>query len=157
MLGALLLCRTLLTHADARNPTERYIRVPAGADGIGKRYMGRDLAGVMGRQGAAWLEREERTDLLVTALWLKTGMAVANIGADTGHLARDIAPANCTPNAHGATLRRRESPKPACELDEWSICARTAELDMRAIFPERPVENPSPVRARSAGESRQDG
>jgi hypothetical protein len=31
-----------------------------GADGIGKRYMGRDIAGVMGWQGAAWLEREER-------------------------------------------------------------------------------------------------
>jgi len=59
--------------------------------------MGRDIAAVMGWQGAAWLERgererEERTDLLVTALQLKPGMVVADIGAGTGYLARRIAP-----------------------------------------------------------------
>jgi SAM-dependent methyltransferase len=85
-------------HADAGAPAERYTRVPAGADGIGKRYMGRDIAGVMGWQGAAWLEREERereerTDLLVRALGLKPGMVVADIGAGTGYLARRMAPA----------------------------------------------------------------
>jgi precorrin-6B methylase 2 len=98
VMGALLLCTATLTHADPRNPTERYARVPAGADGIGKRYMGRDIAGVMGWQGAAWLEREERereerTDLLVTALQLKPGMVVADIGAGTGYLARRMAAA----------------------------------------------------------------
>ena len=98
VLGAFLLCTAMLTHADARNATERYTRVPAGADGIGKRYMGRDIAAVMGWQSAAWLERaererEERTDLLVTALQLKPGMVVADIGAGTGHLARRMAPA----------------------------------------------------------------
>jgi precorrin-6B methylase 2 len=92
----LLLRTATLTHADGPNPTERYTRVPAGADGIGKRYMGRDIAGVMGWQGAAWLEREERereerTDLLVTALKLKPGMVVADIGAGTGYLARRMA------------------------------------------------------------------
>jgi len=97
LLGAMLLFTATLTHADARNATERYSRVPAGADGIGKRYMGRDIAGVMGWQGAAWLERaererEERTDLLVTALQLKPGMVVADIGAGTGYLARRMAP-----------------------------------------------------------------
>lgn len=98
VLGALLMCMATLAHADAGNPTERYPRVPASADGIGKRYMGRDIAGVMGWQGAAWLEREERereerTDLLVTALWLKPGMVVADIGAGTGYLARRMVPA----------------------------------------------------------------
>jgi precorrin-6B methylase 2 len=98
LLSALLLCTATPTHADARNATERYTRVPAGADGIGKRYMGRDIAGVMGWQGAAWLEREERereerTDVLVTALQLKPGMVVADIGAGTGYLARRMAPA----------------------------------------------------------------
>ena len=106
VLGALPLCVALLTYADARSLTDRYTRVPAGAGVIGKRYMGRDLAGIMGRLGAAWLEREERTDLLVTTLWTKPGMAVANIGAGTGHLARSIAPANRTPNAHGASATR---------------------------------------------------
>ena len=60
LLGALLLCMATLALADAGKPSERYTRVPAGADGIGKRYMGREIAQVMGWQGAAWLEREER-------------------------------------------------------------------------------------------------
>ena len=98
VLGALVLCMATLAHADARSASERYSRVPAGPDGIGKRYMGRDISGVMGWQGAAWLEREERereerTDLLVTALQLKPGMVVADIGAGTGYLARRMAPA----------------------------------------------------------------
>jgi precorrin-6B methylase 2 len=78
--------------------TPRYSSAPASADGIGKRYMGREIAGVMGWQGAAWLEREERereerTDLLVRALQLRPGMVVADIGAGTGYLARRMAPA----------------------------------------------------------------
>jgi SAM-dependent methyltransferase len=85
-------------HADAEKRVPRYSSVPAGADGIGKRYMGRDIAAVMGWQGAAWLEREERereerTDLLVKALALKPAMVVADIGAGTGYLARRMAPA----------------------------------------------------------------
>ena len=98
VLGVVLLCVATLTHADPRHPNEGYSRVPAGADGIGKRYMGRDIAAVMGWQGAAWLEREERereerTDLLVRALQLKPGMVVADIGAGTGYLARRMAAA----------------------------------------------------------------
>ncbi|MDQ6685889.1 MAG: methyltransferase domain-containing protein [Pseudomonadota bacterium] len=98
LLGSLLLWVTTLALAESGQPGERYSRVPAGVDGIGKRYMGRDIAGVMGWQGAAWLEREERereerTDLLVTALQLKPGMVVADIGAGTGYLARRMAPA----------------------------------------------------------------
>ena len=98
VLGALLMCLATLSLAEPGKPAERYTNVPPGAEGIGKRYMGRDIAGVMGWQGAEWLEREERereerTDLLVSALQLKPGMVIADIGAGTGYLSRRMAPA----------------------------------------------------------------
>ena len=89
----------LLLHGAVNAQPTRYITVPANVaspDGIGKRYMGREIAGVMGWQGAAWLEREERekeerTDVLMKALDLKPGMVVADIGAGTGYLSRRMA------------------------------------------------------------------
>jgi ubiquinone/menaquinone biosynthesis C-methylase UbiE len=66
-------------------------------DGIGKFYQGREIAAVMGFEGAQWLERpdrahEERPDLLVDELHLQPGMTVADIGAGSGYLSRRIAP-----------------------------------------------------------------
>lgn len=60
-------------------------------DGIGKFYQGREIAQVMGHEGADWLERperlsEERPDLLLTALQLRAGDKVADIGAGSGYL-----------------------------------------------------------------------
>lgn len=74
-------------------------------NGIGKFYMGREIAHVMGHQAADWLERperqqEERPDLLVAALKLKSGDAVADIGAGTGYYTRRLA------QAVGASLPR---------------------------------------------------
>ena len=91
------LCLALSSNAAAADPA-RYSASPSSVDGIGKRYMGRDIAGVMGWQGAAWLEREERnkeerTDLLLAALDLHPGMVVADIGAGTGYLSRRMAAA----------------------------------------------------------------
>jgi ubiquinone/menaquinone biosynthesis C-methylase UbiE len=59
-------------------------------DGIGKFYMGREIAWVMGHQAADWLERpkrveEERTDKLLKILPLKAGMVVADVGAGSGY------------------------------------------------------------------------
>ena len=76
--------------------TARYARVAASADGIGKSFMGREIAQVMGYQGAAWLERaeraqEERPDLVLAALDIKPGMTIADIGAGTGYYARRMA------------------------------------------------------------------
>ena len=96
LLACLLAASNVLAQSAA--VAERYSLFPASADGIGKRYMGREISAVMGWQGAAWLEREERdreerTDLLLAALALKPGMVVADIGAGTGYLSRRMAPA----------------------------------------------------------------
>jgi len=58
-------------------------------NGIGKFYMDREIANVMGFAGAAWLERstreeEERLTLLIRSLRLKPGDVVADIGAGSG-------------------------------------------------------------------------
>ena len=65
-------------------------------DGIGKFYMGREIAHVMGHLGAGWLERpervrEERTELLLKLLALQPGETVADIGAGTGYFALPMA------------------------------------------------------------------
>jgi ubiquinone/menaquinone biosynthesis C-methylase UbiE len=92
----ILLLAANCTLAQQTNPPG-YVSIPFSTDGIGKRYMDREISAVMGWQGAAWLERdqrerEERTDLLLDALALKPGMVIADIGAGTGYLSRRMAP-----------------------------------------------------------------
>ncbi len=94
MLVALLAWRTAA--ADAEPFASHYQFKPASRDGIGKVYMGREIAAVMGWQAAAWLERsererEERSDLLIRAMRLRPNMIVADIGAGTGYYSRRIA------------------------------------------------------------------
>lgn len=73
-----------------------YTSKPASRDGIGKLYMGREIAHVMGHLGAGWLERpererEERTDLLVARLPVEPDFVVADIDAGTGYFSFPIA------------------------------------------------------------------
>ncbi|OON62187.1 SAM-dependent methyltransferase [Massilia sp. KIM] len=101
LLTCLSACPLLSTaSSDAATPVagadRRYERVVPSADGIGKRYMGREIAGVMGWQGAQWLEREsraseERPELLLRELELAPGMTVADIGAGTGYYTWQLA------------------------------------------------------------------
>lgn len=64
--------------------------------GIGKFYLEREISGVMGHQGAGWLEREQRTheempDEVVANMGLEADDVVADIGAGTGYFAFRIA------------------------------------------------------------------
>lgn len=84
----------ILLHANTASAEgHHYQQFPPTAEGTGKVFMGREIAHVMGYQGASWLEREsrekeERTDLLIQLLQLNKGMVIADIGAGTGYLSR---------------------------------------------------------------------
>ena len=117
----------------AQQASGRYTESRRGADGIGKRYMGREISGVMGWQGAAWLEREEREreergDLLLRELGLKPGMAVADIGAGTGYYARRIAPLLGTGNGGGVVYAVDVQPEMIQMLDDLAKKARLTNV-----------------------------
>lgn len=65
--------------------------------GINKFYFNRQIAHVMGWQGASWLERPERIKeeepaKLIEALAVKPGMVVADVGAGSGYHAFLLSP-----------------------------------------------------------------
>jgi ubiquinone/menaquinone biosynthesis C-methylase UbiE len=79
--------------AEEQKPAEkpRYeFRKEHDPDGIGKFYMGREIAWVMGHQAAGWLDRpereqEEQPTKLHEVLRVKPGWTVADIGAGSGY------------------------------------------------------------------------
>ena len=74
-----------------------YTHKSADPDGVGKVYMGREIAKVMGFDGADWLERdyrqkEEKTLQAIQKLPITKNSIVADIGAGTGYYTFKIAP-----------------------------------------------------------------
>jgi len=105
----LFCCAGLLSNACAQQPSSQTKQstdtaesmysfgTSTSADGTGKFYQGREIAQVMGHQGAGWLERsereeEERTDLLIKAMELEPTDVVADIGAGSGYFTFRMSP-----------------------------------------------------------------
>ena len=89
-------CGACGVRADAGLEISHYTYGLPTRDGIGKRYMGREISQVMGHLGAGWLERpererQERTDLLIAGLSLSDDSVVADIGAGTGYFTFPVA------------------------------------------------------------------
>lgn len=83
----------------AAPPSEHYEFRAGSPDGIGKWYMGREIAHVMGHEGAGWLERaereqEERPSKLIEILKtrIEPDDVFADIGAGTGYYSFRVAP-----------------------------------------------------------------
>ena len=73
-----------------------YAATQPSADGIGKVYMGREIARVMSHEGADWLERgtreaEEAPSKAIAMMGLRPTDVVADIGAGTGFFSFRIA------------------------------------------------------------------
>lgn len=67
-------------------------------NGIGKFYMGREIAMVMGHEAAGWLDRPEREkeeapQKVIEALKLRPGDVVADVGAGSGYFSFRLAKA----------------------------------------------------------------
>lgn len=87
-LSSLVFFTVFLLHACAQDTG--YVYKKATRDGIGKFYMGREIAAVMGVGGSFWLERdnrdeEEGTSMAVEKMPLNSSSIVADIGAGSGY------------------------------------------------------------------------
>jgi protein-L-isoaspartate O-methyltransferase len=85
-----LLVLSLLSPVAPAEPPKYETKADHDPNGIGKFYLGREIAQVMGYQGYTWLERPERVKeeepaKLIEALAIKEGMTVADVGAGSGY------------------------------------------------------------------------
>ena len=96
VIACFLLLNPINTAKVSSSSTTYEQRLVHSPDGIGKFYMGREIAKVMGHTAAGWLERpsreaEEQPSQVVGALNLKPNYVVADIGAGTGYFSFRIA------------------------------------------------------------------
>jgi precorrin-6B methylase 2 len=133
---SLALFALLLAALGARpeEPSRYEYRKEHDPDGTGKFYMGREIAQVMGHQGAGWLERPEREkeeapSKMLEALKLTEGLVIADIGAGTGY--------------HSFRMAEKVGPKGKV----YAVDIQPEMLDIiRKRMKEKGVSNVEPVR-----------
>lgn len=93
---AIILCLCLLSFYNCKSQTDDrtedslYTYKKGDVNGIGKWYMGREIAGIMSYRGISWLERasrekEENTSKLINNLGIEPTDTIADIGAGSGY------------------------------------------------------------------------
>lgn len=93
----LLVAVLLVYGCTAQEAQEHYTFKKGDPNGIGKWYLGREIAHVMGFQGMGWLDRperekEENTSVLLKNMDIKPDDAIADIGAGSGYHVFKMAP-----------------------------------------------------------------
>ena len=88
---------TVTLYSQDKITEETYTYKKGDYSGIGKWYMGREIAYVMGYQGIGWLERpereyEENTSKLIRNLDIQPNDVIADIGAGSGYHVFKMAP-----------------------------------------------------------------
>jgi len=94
LIGLLFICSC---NGQTKDSEEDYVYKQGDPNGIGKWYMGREIAHVMGFQGINWLERpereqEENTSILLKNMNIRSTDIIADIGAGSGYHVFKMAP-----------------------------------------------------------------
>lgn len=97
LVSIFLLFPILQTCGQKQQQDGPYIFKSGDPSGIGKWYMGREIAHVMGFQGIGWLERserekEEQTSRLIAYMDIQPDDTIADIGAGSGYHVFKMAP-----------------------------------------------------------------
>ena len=92
-----LLTVPLISFGQIPNSNRKYTFKKGDVNGIGKWYMGREIAHVMGFQGIGWLERsdrekEENVSNLIQNMRIESNDKIADIGAGSGYHVFRMAP-----------------------------------------------------------------
>ena len=96
-LTLLILIVPVLSFSQITNYDYKYTFKKGDINGIGKWYMGREIAHVMGFQGIGWLERsnrekEENVSNLIQNMKIESNDKIADIGAGSGYHVFRMAP-----------------------------------------------------------------
>jgi len=96
-LTCLTIAMTVFLQTTTPDSTKYETRLDHDPNGIGKFYLGREIAYVMTHEGAGWLDRRERDkeenpQKLVKALGLKKDEVVVDLGAGSGYYSLMMAP-----------------------------------------------------------------